>query len=195
MRPSDGNKAAGFTLVEILLVMAIIGMIAGSVALTLPSSSPSQRSPQDLAVTLKEQLQYAREHAMVRQQPLGLHADDEGYRFLRWYDGQWQPLTVRGLQPVRWSNTIQWQLEPIAGNLMVQEQAARTLLFQADDQQDENEQAEDRPQPQILILPSGEITAFSLALDDRNLTRADKRWLVAASAWQVTIQEQPYAPY
>lgn len=174
--------------------MAIIGMIAASVALTLPSQSVNERSPQDLAVTLKEQLQYAREHAMVRQQPLGLHIDDVGYRFLRWYEGQWQPLDARGLKPVDWGDSLRWQLEPLAGNLVAQDKAARDVLFQPVEQQqsdDDNKQ----PPPQVMILPSGEITAFSLSLDKRNLMPNEKRWLVAETAWQIRVQEQAYAPY
>ena len=188
----------GFTLIEVLLVMAIIGMIAGAVALTLPSASPSERSPQDIAVTLKEQLHYAREHAMVRQQPLGLQVDNDGYRFLRWYDGQWQQLNARGLKAVRWRDTMRWQLEPLPGQLIAQGESAQTLLFQPDEDAESDTEGTDdepRPQPQILILPSGEITGFSLSLDNREMARQQQRWLIAQNAWQVTVQEQPYAPY
>ena len=201
IRGSVARRSRGFTLVEVLLVMAIIGMIAGAVALTLPSSSPSERSPKDLAITLKEQLQYAREHAMVRQQPLGLHVDNQGYRFLRWYDGQWQTLDARGLKEVRWSDTLRWELELTEGNLMAQDESARQLLFQPDEDQEgaaeeEQEQEQEQPlQPQILILPSGEMTGFSLALDNRNLARQQQRWLIAQNAWQIMVQEQPYERY
>lgn len=197
----SAHRSRGFTLVEVLLVMAIIGMIAGAVALTLPSSSPSERSPQDLAVTLKEQLQYAREHAMVRQQPLGLYVDNDGYQFLRWYDGQWQALNARGLKPVRWSDSLRWELQPLQGQLMAQGESARSLLFQPDEEADaargDGTDGEDEqpPQPQVLILPSGEMTGFSLSLDNRNLARQQQRWLIAENAWQMTVQEQSYAPY
>ena len=196
IKASVARRSRGFTLVEVLLVMAIIGMIAGAVALTLPSSSPSERSPQDLAITLKEQLQYAREHAMVRQQPLGLHVDNDGYRFLRWYDGQWQTLDARGLKSVRWSDSLRWELELIEGNLMAQDESARRLLFQPEEDAEASTDDEDAsPQPQILILPSGEMTGFSLALDNRNLARQQQRWLIAENAWRMTVREQSYARY
>lgn len=186
MQPRRRNN--GFTLVEMLLVMAIIGMIAGTVAFTLPSSSARDKSPQDIAVTLKEQLQYAREYAMVRQQPLGLVMDDDGYQFVHWYDNQWQPLNARGLKAVNWDERLRWQLQPLEGNLVAQEEAARDLLFQPDG--DNDEQEDEQPQPQILILPSGEMTAFSLALDKPQLARREQRWLIAQSAWQVSIQDE-----
>lgn len=71
---------------------------------------------------------------------------------------------------------------------MAQEEAARDLLFQPDN--DNDEQEDEQPQPQILILPSGEMTAFSLALDKPQLARREQRWLIAQSAWQVSIQDE-----
>lgn len=192
MQPATGNNDNGFTLVELMLVMAIIALIATSVMFTLPSSTPSERSPQDIAVTLKQQLQFAREQAMVRQQPMGVLFQDQQYQFVRWQDNQWQSLSSNGLKGQQLQPELTWRLEPVnGGQLLQQQEDTQNALFQPEEDQREGEQ--EPVIPQIMIFPSGEITAFSLQLDDpRQLGRS--RWLVATSAWQIEIREQADAP-
>lgn len=185
MYQGSGTVHRGFTLIEMMLVMAIIALIATSVMFTLPSSSPSLRSPNDIAVTLQQQLQYAREYAMVRQQPLGLQMQPQGYQFVAWGDNQWQPLQARGLKPNHFDDDVRWDLQPLAGNLVQQDQQ-RDPLFQPEEN-DDNEA--EQLIPQVMVLPSGEMTAFKLQL--RRLSSAEEQWLVALTPWDISIQGGP----
>jgi len=85
------RRAAGFTLVEILIVMTIIGITLGMVSL---NAIPSPR--QDLeneAKRLTLLLQLARDEAIVRNRQVAFEATPERYRFLVRTDEGWVPVT------------------------------------------------------------------------------------------------------
>ncbi|WP_404401641.1 type II secretion system minor pseudopilin GspH [Idiomarina seosinensis] len=182
-----GLTEQGFTLIELMLVMAIIGLMATSVMFVAPGSSGSQSSPQNLAITLKEQLQYAREHAMVRQQPLGLHFDEQGYRFVRWQDQQWQPFNQRGMRERQFADSMRWQLQPTASDFLALQGADSEPLFESEDKPQDGEESVSW-QPQVMILPSGEMTAFRLQISSRDELDG-QRWLVADTPRQVRVQD------
>ena len=88
---SAARKAAGFTLVEILVVMVIIGITLGMASL---NAIPSPR--QDLeneAKRLTLLLQLARDEAIVRNRQVAFEATPERYRFLVRNDTGWVPVT------------------------------------------------------------------------------------------------------
>jgi general secretion pathway protein H len=85
------RRAAGFTLVEILVVMVIIGITLGMASL---NAIPSPR--QDLeneAKRLTLLLQLARDEAIVRNRQVTFEASPERYRFLVRNDTGWVPVT------------------------------------------------------------------------------------------------------
>ena len=85
------RRAAGFTLVEILVVMVIIGITLGMASL---NAIPSPR--QDLeneAKRLTLLLQLARDEAIVRNRQVAFEATPNRYRFLVRNDTGWVPVT------------------------------------------------------------------------------------------------------
>ena len=84
-------RHAGFTLLELLVVLVIAGILLGAVALNaMPSDSQwLQREAQRIALLL----QLARDEAIVRNQPIAFEADDYRYRFLIRQEDKWQALT------------------------------------------------------------------------------------------------------
>jgi general secretion pathway protein H len=88
---SYARRAAGFTLVEILVVMVIIGITLGMVSL---NAIPSPR--QDLeneAKRLTLLLQLARDEAIVRNRQVAFEATPERYRFMVRTETGWVPVT------------------------------------------------------------------------------------------------------
>jgi general secretion pathway protein H len=85
------RRAGGFTLVEILVVMVIIGITLGMASL---NAIPSPR--QDLeneAKRLTLLLQLARDEAIVRNRQVAFEATPDRYRFLVRNDTGWTPVT------------------------------------------------------------------------------------------------------
>jgi general secretion pathway protein H len=85
------RRAGGFTLVEIMVVMVIIGITLGMVSL---NAIPSPR--QDLeneAKRLTLLLQLARDEAIVRNRQVAFEASPDRYRFMVRTDEGWVPVT------------------------------------------------------------------------------------------------------
>jgi general secretion pathway protein H len=85
------RSSSGFTLVELLVVMVIIGITLGLATL---NAIPSPR--QDLeneARRLALLLQLARDEAIVRNRLVAFEANGERYRFMVRNDTGWEPVT------------------------------------------------------------------------------------------------------
>jgi len=86
-RPGRGGQH-GFTLLELLVVVTIIGLVSSLVVLSLPPSRPPVR--QD-AGRLAAALATAAEAGVIGGELLGVVVRADGIRLLRWRDRQWQP--------------------------------------------------------------------------------------------------------
>jgi general secretion pathway protein H len=84
------RKASGFTLVELMVVMVIIGLTLGLVTLNaVPSPRQDlQKEAQRIALLL----QLARDEAIVRNRLVTFEADSERYHFLVRNETRWDPL-------------------------------------------------------------------------------------------------------
>jgi general secretion pathway protein H len=77
------DRDAGVSLVEVLVVLAIVGIMAGVTTLGLGALDRGARSEAE-ALRLADRLQLAADEALVTGGPLALVWDDRGYRFLGW---------------------------------------------------------------------------------------------------------------
>jgi general secretion pathway protein H len=91
VKASTVRPSRGFTLVEVMVVMVIIGIVLGMVTL---NAIPSQR--QNLASEAQRLallLQLARDEAIVRNRLVTFEANSERYRFLVRNENRWDPVT------------------------------------------------------------------------------------------------------
>lgn len=93
---------AGFTLVEIMVVLTIVGLTAAVAALALPDGGAAARQE---AERLGARLLAARDHALFTQSETAAVIDADGYRFeARGTDGEWAGVDARSLKPRRFED-------------------------------------------------------------------------------------------
>ena len=112
-----GRIARGFTLIEVMVVMVIIGIVLGMVSL---NAIPSPRQNLEAeAQRLALLLQLARDEAIVRNRLVAFEADSQQYRFLVRNESVWEPVTRDDLlreRPFK-SAPVQLLLDPpVAGS-------------------------------------------------------------------------------
>ncbi|MFZ3288463.1 MAG: type II secretion system minor pseudopilin GspH, partial [Telluria sp.] len=84
------RAARGFTLVEVMVVLVIIGITLGLVSLNAMPSP--QQTLQAEAQRIALLLQLARDEAIVRNRLVAFEADPERYRFLVRNETRWDPI-------------------------------------------------------------------------------------------------------
>lgn len=84
---------AGITLVEVLVVLALMGIAAGAVGLSLGPAArgTSARAEADLLVA---RMRRASDEALLAGRPVALAWSDRGYRFMALEDEVWMPHPV-----------------------------------------------------------------------------------------------------
>ncbi|WP_313395296.1 MULTISPECIES: type II secretion system minor pseudopilin GspH [unclassified Pseudomonas] len=82
------RRCRGFTLLELLVVLALLGVLVGMAGLTLgrdPQRQVSQEASQFLQL-----VQYARQRAVLEGATLGIHVDAQRYRLARRTERGWE---------------------------------------------------------------------------------------------------------
>ena len=96
----ERGRHSGFTLVELLMVVAIIGLAAGAVVLAVPDPRPPVG---DEAERFAARLVRAREEALLTNRAVAVEATAEGYAFSRFDGVQWSALTDGPFGEARWA--------------------------------------------------------------------------------------------
>lgn len=97
------NRPRGFTLVELLIVLAILAAAATTVVLTLPDARGQLRRQ---AERFAARLQHAEQEAVLTNRRIGVRVDAQGYGFRVQRAGRWQPLEVPGLESGTWEEEV-----------------------------------------------------------------------------------------
>ncbi len=126
----------GFTLVELMIVLAILALAATAVVLTIPGEERSVRSEAD---RLAARLAAARDVAVIEGRSVSVHFSPSGYGFERRIAGEWQPLPGRPFEQRNWPADVRFS----AGG----GQGAARILF---------DRVGTSPTPQALLLSGGD---------------------------------------
>lgn len=86
----NSKYKAGFTLLELLIVMLIMGVVLGAVGLSAAQSN--KQILQEDAQRLAALMQLARDEAIVKNRLIALELDADRYRFFIKNDNGWQVL-------------------------------------------------------------------------------------------------------
>ena len=95
----DAKSEAGFTLIEMLVVVAILGLAAGAILLTAPDS---RRGLIQEAERFAAGLVRAKEEAVLTNRTIDVRITPEGYAFGATSRGLRRPLEDRPFGPVTW---------------------------------------------------------------------------------------------
>jgi len=157
----------GFTLIEVMLVIVLIGIMVSAVQFTFSSNKPEQMLQQNSA-RFAGVFDVAAEYGLLNNVELGLFIKENSYQFLG-YDGvSWSPIADNPLfevftLPEGVEITLQLDDLPIEESLLFDS----SVLSRADEansyDNDNDEDEENKTIPQVYILSGGEITPFSLS--------------------------------
>ncbi len=148
---------AGFTLLELLVVVAIIGLLVGAVTLSWGTLGNDREIEQETN-RLRGMIGLLHEEALMQSRDYGLMFTETGYRFFVFDHGQLEwvlPPGDRLLEP----HTLPPQVS-LALSL-----DGRDVPLEPDFDSQDIENAE----PQIMVLSSGEVTPFTIELTRRGV--------------------------
>jgi general secretion pathway protein H len=144
-------KQSGFTLIEMMVVLVIIGIMVTSVVLSIRTDDLGEHMEMEMQ-RIQALLKLAREEAVMQNEDIALKVTENTYSFEILGDKGWEPIT--GDQIFRARKVVD----------------GTELALKVDDleikfgQQQEAAGEDKIPPPRIFILSSGEIMPFELIL-------------------------------
>lgn len=170
---NPGSGCRGFTLLELLVVMFIIGLITGLAALSV--GQDQGRKVEEEARRLRALMDLAGQEAVLQSQELAVEIYSNGYRFLRLQvdqsgeQWQWQAIARDRIfrprcLPIGITMALEMDGEKAELDEMSCAMADKLAFDAAEDAFEEEMEQEDREFPRIFLLSSGEMTPFQIAL-------------------------------
>lgn len=156
MPASPTGRAAGFTLLEMMVVMVLIGIIFSFAMLSMGGDDLAELMEQETR-RLETLLALASDEAVIRGEELAMRFEDDGYEFMLLAADGWRAADDGLLKSYQLPADIELELD-ISGDLPV--------MGEEDEKKQDNAQA-----PQVFILSSGEMTPFTVTFNSRHSTR------------------------
>ncbi|PIY20890.1 MAG: type II secretion system protein GspH [Deltaproteobacteria bacterium CG_4_10_14_3_um_filter_60_8] len=167
-------RRAGFTLIEVLVVLVIISIVLGVVTLNV------DHRRDDVAEAVRRLgaiVRLASEEAVLRSRELAMQVEPGGYRFLE--------IGKDGFVPVEGDEVLRPRQLPEGLELTLALEGEPVQLVAAE----EADGKEDQRPARIFLLSSGEVTPFELRLHD---PYTEVVWVVAGElTGAITVQTAP----
>jgi general secretion pathway protein H len=156
-----GACVRGFTLLEIMVVVAIIGLFVGITVLSTDIVNFERRLEQE-ADRLDTIISFAADEAVLQSRDFGIFVCEDSYHFFVYdYDlAEWLPYGVVPFETRRVAEDMLIRLS-LEDREVVLEPEDEFFLPDMTVELDEDD-LDELPDPQIIILASGEITPFRM---------------------------------
>jgi general secretion pathway protein H len=174
MPASATGRAAGFTLLELMVVMVLIGIIFSFAMLSMGGDDLAELMEQETR-RLQTLLALASDEAVIRGEELAMRFEDDGYEFMVQAADGWRAADDGLLKSYHLPAEVELQLD-VSGDLPGMGEGA----------EQEPGQGNARP-PQVFILSSGEMTPFTVTFNSRHSNRQYHltTTVLGAVSWEV----------
>ena len=177
---------SGFTLLEVMLVMVLLGLAFSAVVPSLPAGDGGAAIKKE-SQRLLQFLQLARDQALTSGQDLGLELSDDGYRLLTFKKDRWVAAQdQRLLAPVTINPDL--RLSVIAGDSVWQEslsfEADNSFTLEDDDDTEREEEGfsdEEKLSPTLYFWSSGTLSPASILISPANKENCGRMIVMAES--------------
>lgn len=164
-------RAAGFTLLELMVVMVLIGIIFSFAVLSMRGDDVAELMDREVR-RLETLLMLANDEAIVRGEEYGVRFAEDGYEFMVLAQEGWQTPEDGLLKAYTLPADIRVRL---------------TLEEERPDEREKPQERDAEPSPQVLILSSGEMTPFTATFDS---VLSDYRYRLTATLLGETSRER-----
>ena len=163
-------RQGGFTLLEVMVVLVIIGLMIGMATLS-PSGNEKQEEALALGLKLKTLMNAYRDDAVFYNRDLGLALDGENLLLLEYYDLR-DPATSAGLDKEQLAKIKQNAWGEYSGKLESETALEEPFYYTAEiegEELDLNIEIDDKkgPEANMGFLASDEYTPFKIFLASR----------------------------
>ncbi|KJF89763.1 type II secretion system minor pseudopilin GspH [Photobacterium leiognathi] len=158
------KRSAGFTLIEIMLVLVLLATSAVAVISTLPDNKRDEMKEQ--AVRFHHLAQLLGEDAMLNGVDYGIRVEPHQYHFVQLTQDGWQPLEgAKFYTDVKLDKAITTNVE-IGGAWKDKDRLFKSdSLFKNEDLFTKSDEEKKKIKPQIVVMASGEYTPFTLSFE------------------------------
>ncbi len=176
--PKSRLKNAGFSLIELVVILLVMAVVAGSAIINVNSAASEKKHMDEAGKRLFLQMKFASDEALVQQRLIGLRFSVDAldkdnsdqtmvsYDWLFYEDQRWVPLS-EVLSPHRLADYI--KVEISADDVLLDALLEQSLNADVDESDEVN--------PAVVFYPNSDISDFvlTLSLVEGSITESDSQ--------------------
>lgn len=155
------SRQTGFTLMEVLLVVLIMGLAASAVTFTT-GGADKQQALERVARQFMASTELVLDETVLSGYFIGIVIEKDSYKFVVYDEGKWKPLQQDRLLAEREMEFgVQMHLV-LDGLPLSQDDEEQESWFDEPLIEPSAEDKKKFPEPQVMLFPSGEMSSFEL---------------------------------